>query len=44
MIDPNDPRQARKYEVSGYMFLGSMIFLVIMIVALFSYIYINKLY
>lgn len=44
MIDPDDPKQARDYRNSGYLFVISIIILTIVLVFLACYIYINKPY
>lgn len=41
MIDPDDPQQAKKYTVSGYIFIAAMIFLSISIPILLIYAYIK---
>ena len=43
MIDPDDPKQARDYRNSGYMFIISIIILLIVLLFLSCYMYVNKI-
>ena len=44
MIDPDDPRQAKRYRDNGIAFIASVIVLFFMLLILTCYIYINRLY
>jgi hypothetical protein len=42
MIDPDDPKQAKKYGLSGYVFMGSVIVLLLFFSMIIGYIYITR--